>query len=326
MTSAHPGICPQYSSEVLPAILSLTLHDDPRSVLLLGLGSSASLSTGLEFPVEHLTCVEGDRALVDVLARVVWPAAGSDPRHDNRVRMVPLDPVLAGTCRDEQYDVILSNADPLALWQAEPCYTQEFYRSASRRLRADGLFAQRFQQIDYGPMPLQVLVRTMQRVFSEVAVVETAPGDLVLLATNSPRGIVRDGALDRFQAPQVRRTLGYVGWDWTVPLNLAAWQNSELEEAAGSGGVNSVANGRFAFSIPQEVMRWGPKQQELAVALAPPARRLLEWENVPRDDPEVLRRLAEVVAQRNLMTEFPDQPWAYRKTIGEGMKEQSRTL
>lgn len=324
--STDPGICPHFSSEVLPAVLSLTLHENPRNVLLLGLGSGVPLATCLAFPTEHVTCVEGDAALIDLMGRTAWRHGSSDPRRDDRLHLVTLDPALAAGCRGGEYDVVLACSDNAAVWQAAPYYTREFYEAAARRTGSRGLFAQRFQQVDFGVWPLEMAVHTLQQVFADVAAVESGPGELLLLATNSEEGIVHDRLLARMQTPQVRRALSHIGWDWTVPLNLNAYPNDALSELAASSRSNSAANGRFAFRIPQEVMRWGAKGQEQYAALAPRASRLLGWENVPDNDPDVLRRLAEVSAQANVMTAYPDQPWAYRKAARTALEDRPRSL
>ncbi|MGE3316733.1 MAG: hypothetical protein AB7O26_16570, partial [Planctomycetaceae bacterium] len=247
VVSANPGISPQYSPEILPAALALTLHESPRDILILGMGSSCALSTCLAFPIQTATCFEGDSALVDILETNVWPAAGADPRSDDRVRIVPIDPSLAMPCRDANYDIVISNADALALAHAECAYTKQYYAAASRRIGSTGIFAQRFSQVDLGAGPLATLVQTMQQVFAEVAAIEVGPAEFVLLATNSQQGIVRQDTLKRLQTAQMKRVLSQIGWDWTVPLNITAFPHEALAKFAADAVVNTATNGHFAF-------------------------------------------------------------------------------
>lgn len=240
--------------------------------------------------------------------------------------VVPIDPALAMPCRDTEYDVVISNSDAVALAQAEAAYTSQFYSAASRRIGSNGIFAQRFSQVDLGAGPFPILMRTMQQAFAEVIAVEIGPADFVLFATNSTDGVVREKTLKRLQTAQMKRTLAQIGWDWTVPLNITAFPQAALQELAASSGVNSATNGRFAFTIPQEVMRWGMKSHELYSSLAPYASRLVAWETIPDNDPDVLRRLADVTARQNLMLKFPDQPWAYRKAIRGTLEDQPRSI
>ncbi|MCH7687319.1 MAG: hypothetical protein IH899_11665, partial [Planctomycetes bacterium] len=327
VVSSDLRVCPQYTADAMQAIIPLVMHESPREVLILGIGSGVPLTTSLSFPVQHLTCVESDSQLLELLDEVVWSSSRETPLNDDRVQLLTWDPALAVISDRNQYDVIISNPDQAMLMQSTPYYTLEFYQRVSRRLKEDGIFCQRFQQIDFGVRPLQVLVKTLQSVFDEVIAIESGAGELLLLGSNSSQGIARDGLLDRLQAPQVRRTLGELGWDWTVPLNLAAYRHQSLAEfsKAGDAGINSAANGLFAFGLPQEVMRWGAKWQELQQRLSKHRNRLLKWDNVEEPDPEIIRRLEEVVRQREYMTAYPDQYWAYRKLNKKRIIQQPRS-
>ena len=44
------------------------------------------------------------------------------------------------------------------------------------------------------------------------------------------------------------------------------------------------------------------------------------------NDPEFLRRLNDVLLQRELMTAYPDQPWAYRKSVHEELKKHPHSV
>ena len=318
---SQSDLCPQYSGQVLVAALPLTLHESPRRTLILGLGSGSTVLAALEFPVSEVTCVEADARLVRLLERTVWSHGPSNPVNDNRLRFVLLDPACGVQTRPGGYDVIVADTDPAAVATGTPYFTREFYAGVSRQLEADGIFAQRFHYVDFGPRPVASVLATLKSVFSDVAAIEAGGGDLVLLASNSSRGINRPDLLTRFQAPQATHTLAQVGWDWSVALNLGAYRGEGCDAIAEGAPVNTAANGLFAFHLPQETMRWGAKQNELAEALNPYAARIAEWPGVEGNDPEFLRRLGDVLLQRELMTAYPDQPWAYRKSVHEELKK-----
>ncbi|MBW3542668.1 MAG: hypothetical protein KY476_20585, partial [Planctomycetes bacterium] len=326
IVSANPKCCPHYSAEVMPAVLPLVLHESPRKVLLLGLGGGVSLTTTLNFPVLEVTCLEGDAALPALLKDHVWPDAKLRPLEDDRLRLVIANPAWALGCRGEPVDVIVSCPGASSQLSAAAEFTPGFYERAAERLTADGIFCQRFGAVDYGPAPLQTAAATLRRAFCETALVEIAAGEYALLATNSPKGLVREGVVERLQAPHVRRTLAQVGWDWSMPLNIPVWSHEALSKlATGRPGANTPGSGRFAFRLPQEVMRWAPKTEEVAAVLGPHAGRFLEWKGIDGNDPELLRRLAEVTGQRRLMTEKPDQFWAYRKSVKEQITERPQS-
>jgi Spermine/spermidine synthase domain len=321
----RPEIGPQFSGEIVPCILPLVLHESPRHMLILGLASGSGLAASLEFPIEEVTCVEGDRALIDVLESTFWPAAQPNPRNDNRTRIVCAEPGLVMQARGGQYDIVYADSGQSSVSRGTAHFTREFYSAAARQLADDGIFAQRFVQVDYGPWPLESALATLKTVFPHVAAIEVAQGELTLLATRSDKGLDRPGLLERFQTPQARRTLAHIGWDWSVVLNLAAYSGENCDALCRGASINTAANGLFAFRLPQETMRWGPKNEELAAALGPHAGRMAQWQNVDGNDTELLRRLSDVMREHDLMTSYPDQPWAYRKLVREELTKHPHT-
>src|SRR5262249_55510276 len=89
--------------------------------------------------------------------------------------------------------------------------------------------------------------------------------------------------------------------------------------------VNSAGAPRLALSLPREVMRWGAKQQELFTGLAKVKGRLLDWIGEEAQSQVLVRRLAEVQGQLDLMTKYSDQYWAYRASLRDQVKEKSRS-
>jgi hypothetical protein len=110
-------------------------------------------------------------------------------------------------------------------------------------------------------------------------------------------------------------------------LNLAASNGATLEKflSAEPGAPNSAAGGRLPLSLPREVMRWGPKLQEVHRDLKESRSRLLAWVGDDAESPALVRRLAEVQGQFELMTKFSDQYWSYRASLRDQVKEKSRS-
>jgi spermidine synthase len=327
IVSNNTRICPQFSADVMQAALPLVLHENPRRTLLLGLQGGVTLDTCFHFPLRQLTCVESDPALIRLVKDKILTAEKRDLFADGRVRMLPLDPTLALAADDEPYDVIISSPDQPALAQSTPYYTLEFYRNAANKLTDDGIFCQRFQYVDFGPEPLRVVTATLQKAFSTVTAIETASGELALVATNSQKGLMREGLMARLEANHVRNVLGQLGWDWVVPLNLSAYHPTTLKNfvAETDADSNTAANGHLAHRLPLEVMRWGAKWEEIRDVLSSRTGSLLKW-NTRDDASDALLRLEEISGQRNLITRYPDRKWAYRKTLRERMKTKSRTV
>lgn len=315
--STNTQISPQDSSEVVLALLPLTLHERPQRVALLGIGASTPLQTCLSCPIQEVTTVENDPQLISLLQQITSKSEAAAMWQDERVTLRTVDPALWVAGSGETFDVVISNPDPSALVHGASQFTREFYQRAARRLSVDGIFCQRFQYYDYGPRPLQMVAATLRNVFQHVLAVEIGPGEIAWLATNSEAGLVRSEAVDRMGAAHVRDLMAQVGWDWSVLLTLAAYDNERLDKvmAGASSRINTAANGRFCTQLPSELMRWAPKSQEIQQAVTAHAGKILNWVGEAGTDDDLLRRLAEVRGQQELVANYPDQYWGYRSQV-----------
>ncbi|QDT93511.1 spermine/spermidine synthase domain-containing protein [Gimesia algae] len=342
VTSVDAGLCPHTTGELMPFVIPVVLHERPADVLFLGLGAGVGVNSSLDFPVQHVTCLEPDRSLVKLYHEEIAPRNAISAFDSERVELVQMPIALAMAARTDtetQYDLIISNPAHSVVTQSQAEYTAEFYRNVSRHLNADGIFCQRFQHIDFGAQPLRVMAQTFRAAFQQVLAIEIANGETLFLGTNSAQGFIRNNLIDRIQAPQVRRTLAQVGWDWSVLLNLAAYSNKALADMTVDfkTSVNHSSTGNFAFTLPYEMMRWGMKQEEIRKMVSAEIRsenpvkeyrssRLLNWMEGEKNDPIILRRLSEVTAQNRLMARYPDQYWKYRKPAKDQITENPRSL
>src|SRR6185436_19155701 len=90
------------------------------------------------------------------------------------------------TSRD-RYDVIASEpSNPFRAGIAS-LFTTEYYRAASARMTADGVFAQWVQGYEIDAPTLRTIYATMAGVFPQVETWQTNSGDLALLAWTRPQ-------------------------------------------------------------------------------------------------------------------------------------------
>lgn len=314
--STDSQINPQDSSEVLLSLLPLTLHEQPNRVAILGLGASVPLQTVLACPTVDITAIETDPQRVALLKQITSNTEAAQTWQDERLTLQIADPALWVAAQQQPFDVLISNPEPSSLLHDTASYTREFYQRASRRLTVDGIFCQRFAYHDFGPLPLQTMAATLRSVFRHVLAVETGPGEVAWLATNSEAGFIRSTLVERMQAEHVRGLMATVGWDWSVLLTLAAYDDAGLLKAAVPGtAVNSASNGRFCVRLPSELMRWAPKSVETQKAVTAHAGKLLDWVGKIGSDEDLLRRLGEVRGLQEVITNFPDQYWGYRGEV-----------
>lgn len=333
VTTVDPGLCPHTTGELMPFLIPVILHERPSEVLFLGLGAGVGVNSSLDFPVQNVTCLESDQGLVKLYEEELASRNSISAFDSEQVQLIQLPIALAMAARtesDKQYDLIISNPVQSVVTQSLSEYTAEFYQNVSRHLNEEGIFCQRFQHIDFGAQPLRVITQTFLSQFKQVMAIEIANGETLFLATNSEQGFIRDNLIDRLQAPQVRRTMAQVGWDWSVLMNLAAYSHDALKDMTDDvkTSVNNTSTGNFAFTLPFELMRWGLKREEIQKMVSKENRtgRIINWMPLEKDDPIVLRRLSEVTAQNKLMAQYPDQYWKYRKPAKEQITENPRSL
>ena len=326
MASRRPDRCPGSPVEVLRVALPLVLHPAAEHLLILGDASGTGTATATGFPLRSIAVCDADPAARNLLAAHAQSAAGS--KSDDRVQTYGIAPRLALAAQDRRFDAIVSDPGMPSLPAAQACLTREFYALAASRLSEQGVFCQRLRYSDFGPEPLAVLAASMRPAFGEIAAVSVGTGEFLLLGSAPGRPLVGDGLFVRLQRPQVRKTLAGLGWDWCVPLNLIVLDQTTLTTliANVSPQTHTDANGRFAYTLPQEVMRWAPKWQELQTAVGDRASRFLERGVPAGDQPDVLDRLAEVTGRHALMARYPDQPWSYRKEVKKKLQEHPRSV
>ena len=336
--STQPTTCPQPISEALQVILPLILHEKPAHVAVLGLRSGLAVETALQFPVQSVLCTEPDAKLLEVVDRDIWSRAATNPKQDDRLQVVTLEPTLLLPSQPQAFDLIISNTDHAALLREAASSTTEFLQAASQALAPDGLFCQRFPVADFGLRSVNDVLATWHSVFAEVAVVETSPGEWLLIGANEviettgelshqpivadePRSrCFREGLIERLQRPHVRQALADMGWDWASPLllNTMVFKNTE---ANATGKANRATSCQLAGWLPWDVMRWSHKLGEINAAYATTTAPLNARLGVAGQHEEVKRRLAELKMRNEISLTHSDQYWAYRKVVKKRLIE-----
>lgn len=320
-----PGVCPRSAPTVLEAVVPLVLHQRPARILLLGAGGGVSLQTSLRFPVESIDCVEADRQLLRVLKDIHSDGTSQHTWTDPRLAWHHLPVPLSVMSRSGEYDVIIANSVPAVLWLAESTRTVEFYGQVSKQLAIDGIFCQALVVDDLGLEPVAILVRSLGRAFSSTALLSVGSGRFLLLATNSPRTLKRDGLLQRLQAPHVRSILAESGLDWVSPLQLGVMMSGEWAETG--TGVASIRNGRLASQLPTHVLSRSRRSPAFQSVLGPKLEALLSW--VPQDDEqlgEVHDRLEDLRTRQGLLDRSAESYRRYRLMVRKRISERPRQL
>jgi spermidine synthase len=155
--------------EQTQADLPIMLHQDPKSIFFLGLGTGITAGAALSHPVASVTAVE-------LIPDVITASRLYFKEHLNGLFDDPRARVLAGDGRQQlrvgadEYDVIV--ADLFIPWQAgaSSLYSKEHFETCRERLKPEGLFAQWLPLYQLTRADFFVIARTMLEVFPQVTV------------------------------------------------------------------------------------------------------------------------------------------------------------
>ncbi|HQX49047.1 MAG TPA: hypothetical protein PLR25_04035 [Planctomycetaceae bacterium] len=326
--SNNTSLSPQPIEDILPAIMAMVSHAKPSRVLLLGDDTGVCLRTCSHFPVREIVAVRSDRQLTQLAQRLTWSGQSLPPDQDQRVRILHEPATLAVRRRElSLFDVVIATGENLTLPSAAHEYTTEFYQAVRSRMTADAVFCQRFRQNHVGSEPLKETMATLMTAFKNVGVIQTLPGEILLLASDSEQGLIDPDLLARLQRDHVRREIATAGWDWAqvaiLPL-VDARDPLGIFSHASPPSANTVSNNGLAMTVPFDSVRPTNKQAELNAAFAPHEMQILAAIPDTEDHHEVKRRLSALAQEMEILAGMPDQPWTYRKSLQMEMKQSPR--
>ncbi len=326
--SSNTMVTPQLVADSLTAVLPIVMHPNAQSVLLLGDETGVATRVCCGFPIHTIEAVRPDQLLTEIAERYTWNSLATAPRDDDRVTL--RQDSIAATIRlkrDARFDVVIAVTPQPGAHAAPLFLSSEFYAAIRTQLNDDGVFCQRIGQHDLGPQALLRMMYSASTVFGRVVMLQMAAGEIAMVAGVQPHSLLDVGVLNRLQRDHVSRQLAHSGWDWSqvaaLPIidsnnPVGIFDHTERLSAA------SAANCYFTFGLPLESIRWGNKPAELQSAFAPHQQRLADATPRSKAHDEYGRRFSSVVQQHEILTNFPDQPWAYRKSLKMEMQRNPR--
>jgi len=194
-------------TQKLSAHLPLLLHNNPRNMAVIGLGTGVTAgSATLHEELERVVVLEIEPAMVEG-SKLFAPfnqAVHDHPKADIRVTDGRLHLILAA----DSYDVVTT--EPSNPWIAgiASLYTEEFYRLGAAALREGGVYAQWLQIYNMSPENVRSVIKTFSRVFPytyiAVTIVDT---DLLLIGSKQPIELDLDAMASRISRNSVSADL-----------------------------------------------------------------------------------------------------------------------
>ncbi|MEE2874477.1 MAG: fused MFS/spermidine synthase [Candidatus Latescibacterota bacterium] len=238
-------------SHSLLAHLPLLLHEDPRDVLLIGLGCGISLGAIERHPVTSIDCVELSPEVVEATA--LFSHANQDALADPRLNMLVGDGRNHVALSRRNYDVIISQPSNLWIAGMADLFTSEFFQSCRQNLKPGGLAATWIQAYALQQLDVQTIIATFKGVFPHVAMWELMPGvDYLLVGSEDPIPIDPAQIEARLATHGLRQALSQNGaGDEFDLLSSYVMGNQGLDDLAGEAPTNTDDNARLEFSAPR---------------------------------------------------------------------------
>lgn len=254
------------SSEDMPtqlgiAYVPLFLRPRAKDVLVIGMGSGTTAGAAALFPGTVVTVCEIEAGVVE--ATKSFERVNHRPLERPNVEVVLDDGRSFLQGHPGGWDVIVSEPSNPWLAGVANLFTEEFYRTAERKLAPGGMLAQWLQTYSFSAEDYALVVRTIQSVFPHCAFLHIGPYDTLILAGTAP---LFPGAaeLDEAQrvvegSPEIRADLER--WFDTTDVRTLILARLWLDERGlarfattiGGNSHNTDLNMRLEFSAPRRL-------------------------------------------------------------------------
>jgi spermidine synthase len=168
-------------TQKLAAHLPLLLHDSPRTVAIVGLGSGVTVGAALSHPIERADVVEISPEVVE--ASRYFDEENHKALADPRTHLIVGDGRSHLLLSRRQYDVIIS--EPSNPWIAgvAALFTREFFEGARDRLAPGGIICQWAHTYTISERDLRSIVATFRSVFPHGTAWRVNDADVLLVAS-----------------------------------------------------------------------------------------------------------------------------------------------
>ncbi len=252
------------ATQQLLAHIPLLLHRDPRSALIVGLGSGVTVRSAVAHGLERVDTVE-----ISAEARQVaelFTEFNRNVLRDARVRLIVADGRLHLTLSERLYDVIVF--EPSNPWIAGigDLYTRESFDYVRRRLERGGVFCLWLPAYHLDTAMFRTVVATFGDVFAASTLWHTQGSDYLLVGATESLTVAPQALVRRMSAGEVAAELAGLGIE--APDSLLA--NLVLDPRsiipfADSPRRHTDDNALLEFNAPQRLIA---NPDEAAVLLA----------------------------------------------------------
>jgi spermidine synthase len=212
-----------YTQKFLAHVPAL-LHPHPRSVLVVGLGSGATVGSLLTHPdVEHVDVVELSAEVI--VASRLFESINHRYWEDPRVHVHREDAKTFLQVTPHRYDLIIS--EPTNPWIAGVAgvFSEEFFDACLTRLQPGGLFTQWFHSYELEDESALMILETFASRFPYHSIWNPLITDILLVGAPEPHAPSIERFVERSRVPSVSEDFAQLNWPSAVPLLFTQMAN-----------------------------------------------------------------------------------------------------
>lgn len=238
--------------ELLLGHVPALVHPDPKSALVVGMGTGITLGAVAAHPsLDEIELVEIEQAVVD--AQPWFADVNGAPLADPRVHVAIGDGRNHLRTTPKRFDII--TADPIHPWNrgSTYLYTREYYAIAKQRLAEGGVMCQWIPVYGLSIANFQSILATFAGAFAHTLLWQSA-FDTVVIGSDAPLRIDLDRLAQRLEVPSVSRQLAVVGLaDATAFVAEISMDDRAVRDYARGGVINTDDNVHLEFASPSDI-------------------------------------------------------------------------
>ena len=173
------------STQILLGQLPMFLHEDPREVMLVGLGSGISAGSVLRNDkVESLDLLEISPEVIE--ASNFFREENFDVLDDSRTNLIVADARNYLLASAKKYDVIISEPSHSWVTGVSNLFTREFLQQTRDHLNENGILVQWYHLYGVDRRSLLALLRSVTDVFPHYTLWYMGGGDIIIVSSKEP--------------------------------------------------------------------------------------------------------------------------------------------
>ncbi len=168
-------------TQILLAHLPILHHKNPKTALIIGLGTGVTLGSSITYPELHVDCIEIDDGVIE--ASSYFNHISGNPLATTRANLIQADARTVLATVDKRYDVIISEPSNPWITGVSNLFTLEHFQYCREKLTSNGIMCQWIHSYYMDKQILLTLFQTFQEVFPECSLWAGSYGDYLIIGS-----------------------------------------------------------------------------------------------------------------------------------------------